>query len=227
MADTYKKISDFSTATAFGDTDLILVSQNGTTRLVTGEMLKTFAKNAGIEAAKINGATVNTSGHLILTTTDGSTIDAGQVNGDDGVSVTGASIDSRYHLILTLSNGQTIDAGYCRGASGAGTGDMQEAEYDPSGKVKAAGGISDYVKATYTAVTLLSSGWSNKTYSLESDYPNASYNIVVSVAPNATVAQYDAFSKAKICGNATSNILTALGTVPTVNIPIIVKAVRK
>ena len=29
MADTYKKISDFSTASAFGDTDLILVSQNG------------------------------------------------------------------------------------------------------------------------------------------------------------------------------------------------------
>lgn len=227
MADTYKKISDFTTASQFGDTDLILVSQNGTTRIITGAMLKTFAKNAGIEAAKINSATVNASGHLILTTTTGTTIDAGQVTGDDGVSVTGAAIDSRYHLILTLSNGQTIDAGYCRGASGAGTGDMQETEYDPSGKVKAAGGIPDYVKATYTAMTLLSFRWSNKTYSLESPYPNASYDIVVSVAPNATVAQYDAFSKAKICGSANSNVLTALGTVPTADIPIIVKAVRK
>lgn len=227
MADTYKKISDFTTASQFGDTDLILVSQNGTTRLVTGAMLKAFAKSAGIEAAKINSATVNASGHLILTTTDGSAIDAGQVTGDDGVSVTGAAIDSRYHLILTLSNGQTIDAGYCRGASGAGTGDMQESEYDPSAKVKSAGGIPDYVKATYTAMTLLSFRWSNKTYSLESPYPNASYDIVVSVAPNATVAQYDAFSKAKICGSANSNVLTALGTVPTADIPIIVKAVRK
>lgn len=227
MADTYKKISDFSTASQFGDTDLLLVSQNGVTMLATGAMIKTFAKNAGIEAAKINSATVNASGHLILTTTDGSAIDAGQVNGDDGISVTGASIDSSYHLILTLSNGQTIDAGYCRGASGAGTGDMQETEYDPSGKVKGAGGIPEYVKAAYTAVTLLSSGWSSKTYSLESTYPNANYDIVVSVAPNATVAQYDAFSKAKICGSATSNVLTALGTVPTVNIPVVVKAVRK
>lgn len=104
---------------------------------------------------------------------------------------------------------------------------LQETEYDPSGKVKAAGGIPDYVKATYTAMTLLSFRWSNKTYSLESPYPNASYDIVVSVAPNATVAQYDVFSKAKICGSANSNVLTALGTVPTVDIPVIVKAVRK
>lgn len=104
---------------------------------------------------------------------------------------------------------------------------LQETEYDPSGKVKAAGGIPDYVKAAYTAMTLLSFRWSNKTYSLESPYPNASYDIVVSVAPNATVAQYDVFSKAKICGSANSNVLTALGTVPTVDIPVIVKAVRK
>lgn len=227
MADTYKKISDFSTASQFGDTDLILVSQSGTTRLVTGAMLKAFAKNAGIEAAKINSAAVNASGHLLITTTDGTQIDAGQVNGDDGVSVVGASIDSAYHLILTLSDGQTLDAGYCRGASGAGTGDMQEADYDPAGKVKAAGGIQGYVKATYTAVTLAASSWSSKTYSLENAYPNASYDISVSVAPTATAAQYDAFSKAKICGSTNSNVLTALGTVPTVNIPVIVKAVRK
>lgn len=227
MADTYKKISDFSTASQFGDTDLLLVSQSGTTRLVTGAMIKTFAKNAGIEAAKINGATVNTSGHLILTTTDGSTIDAGQVNGDDGVSVTGAAIDSRYHLILTLSNGQTIDAGYCRGASGAGTGDMQEAEYDPSSKVKAAGGIPAYVKASYAITTLSAALWSNKTYSLESSYPKDSYDITVSVSSTATEAQYDAFAKAKICGSASQNVLTALGTVPTTNIPIIIKAVKK
>lgn len=228
MADTYKKISDFLTASQFGDTDLLLVSQSGTTRLVTGAMLKTFAKNAGIEAAKINSATVNASGHLILTTTTGSAIDAGQVTGDDGVSVTGAAIDARYHLMLTLSNGQTIDAGYCRGASGAGTGDMQESEYDPASKVKAAGGIPEYVKATYTEATLAAAYWSGNTYSLESSlFPSSTYNLTVSVGPTATAAQYDAFSKAKICGSATSNVLTALGTVPTVNIPIIIKAVRK
>mgnify|MGYP002520766642 CR=1 FL=1 len=107
------------------------------------------------------------------------------------------------------------------------TGLMQETEYDPTGKVKAAGGIPGYVTAAYAEVTLTSSGWSGKTYSLESEYASFNYDITVGVAPGATVAQYDAFSKAKICGNAVRNALTALGTVPTVDIPVIVKAVRK
>lgn len=144
MADAYKKISDFTKASEFGDNDLLLVSQTGTTRALRGVTLKEFAKAAGIEAAKINNAVVNASGHLIFTTTDGASFDAGKVDGEDGVSVTGASIDSQYHLILTFSDGSTKDAGYCRGASGAGTGDMLEETYDASGAVKAAGGIVAY-----------------------------------------------------------------------------------
>lgn len=104
---------------------------------------------------------------------------------------------------------------------------LQETEYDPSGKVKAAGGIPAYVKASYSITTLSAALWSNNTYSLESSYPNDSYDISVSVSSTATAAQYDAFSKAKICGSASKNVLTALGTVPTTNIPIIIKAVRK
>ncbi len=79
----------------------------------------------------------------------------------------------------------------------------------------------------YDSVTMLASGWSSKTYSFETAYPRDSYNITISVAASATSAQYDAFTNAKICGNATSNVVTALGTVPTVNIPLIVKAVKK
>lgn len=37
-------------------------------------------------------------------------------------------------MIVTLSDGTSYDAGYCRGASGAGTGDMLAAVYDPQGK---------------------------------------------------------------------------------------------
>lgn len=145
MADTYKKISDFTKATAFGDDDLLLVSQSGTTKAIKGSVLKAFATAAGIDAAKINDATVNGSGHLIIKTTDGTSIDVGKVTGSDGVSVTGASIDSQYHLILTLSDGTTKDAGYCRGASGSGTGDMLKETYDEDGAVEAAGGIVGYV----------------------------------------------------------------------------------
>lgn len=145
MADAYKKISDFTKASEFGDNDLLLVSQAGTTRALRGVTLKEFAKAAGVEAAKINSATVNASGNLILTTTDGASFDAGKVDGEDGVSVTGASIDAQYHLILTFSDGSTKDAGYCRGASGTGTGDMLQETYDPDGEVASKGGIVTYV----------------------------------------------------------------------------------
>lgn len=145
MAETYKKISDFTKASEFGDEDLLLVSQSGTTRALRGVTLKTFAKAAGVEAAKINNAAVNASGHLIFTTTDGTSFDAGEVDGEDGVSVISANIDAQYHLILTLSDGSNIDAGYCRGASGAGTGDMLSEDYDADGGVKGSGGIPAYV----------------------------------------------------------------------------------
>ena len=55
--------------------------------------------------------------------------------GADAPTITGITIrQSDYHLIVTLSNGTSYDAGYCRGASGAGTGDMLAAVYDPNNK---------------------------------------------------------------------------------------------
>ena len=51
--------------------------------------------------------------------------------------------------------------------------------------------------------------------------------ILISIAATATSAQYDAFAAAKVCGNPTSNVVTALGEVTAVDIPLIVKAVRK
>lgn len=145
MADAYKKISDFTKASEFGDNDLLLVSQTGTTRALRGTTLKEFAKAAGVEAAKISNAVVNANGHLIFTTTDGTSFDAGKVDGEDGVSIVNVAIDENYHLILELSDGSTKDAGYCRGASGSGTGDMLEEAYDSNGIVKAAGGIPTYI----------------------------------------------------------------------------------
>ena len=55
--------------------------------------------------------------------------------GADAPTITGITIrQSDYHMIVTLSDGTSYDAGYCRGASGAGTGDMLAAVYDPQGK---------------------------------------------------------------------------------------------
>ena len=75
--------------------------------------------------------------------------------GDAAPTITGITIrQSDYHMIVTLSDGTSYDAGYCRGASGAGTGDMLESDYDSAGEVKTAGGIAAYVSnAISSAIT--------------------------------------------------------------------------
>lgn len=83
------------------------------------------------------------------------------------------------------------------------------------------------VKPTYNTATMTASGWSGNTYSFEADYPKNTYDISIEVAPTATAEQFEAFGGAMICGSVDSNVATALGDVPTVDIPVIVKAVRK
>lgn len=202
MADTYKKISDFSVAASFGDNDLLLVSQSGITKVVKGATLKALAKAAGVDAAKINGATVNATGHLVLTTTDGTAIDAGKVTGNDGVSITDAAIDAQYHLILTLSDGSTKDAGYCRGASGAGTGDMLASEYDSSGAVKSAGGIPAYINNNIPAAsTTVRGGVKVK-------------RITTSIAPDDWRSSFSGIYTASI---DTGNVLASIPTITGYN----------
>lgn len=226
MADTYKKISDFSVAASFGDNDLLLVSQSGVTKVVKGATLKALATAAGVDAAKINSATVNASGHLVLTTTDGTSIDTGKVTGNDGVSVTGATIDAQYHLILTLSDGSTKDAGYCRGASGAGTGDMLASDYDSGGAVKAAGGIAAYSTPKAIDVTLPSSGWSNKQQTISNALFLASgYKYIVGPA----YASSDTYNSAKVkAKDVTTNgqITFTCETVPTAALTVQILRVR-
>ena len=84
-------------------------------------------------------------------------------------------------------------------------------------------------KPTITTATLLASNWDStaKTYSFETDYPSASYDIEVALDSTATSEQAEAFNGAQIVGSATSNIIKAYGDVPTVDIPIILKVVTK
>ena len=86
---------------------------------------------------------------------------------------------------------------------------------------------TDSKMPTYTEAAMTASGWSENTYSFEADYPAENYNISIEVAPTATAEQFEAFGGAMICGSADSNIATALGDVPTVDIPIIIKVVAK
>lgn len=84
-------------------------------------------------------------------------------------------------------------------------------------------------KPTITNKTLFSASWNttNKTYSFESQYPSATYDVEIEPGQTATEEQLSAWTRAKLVGSATSNILTAVGEVPTVDIPIIVKVVVK
>jgi hypothetical protein len=81
--------------------------------------------------------------------------------------------------------------------------------------------------ATYANATLAASGWSNKTYSFESQYPVANYDITIAIGNSATVSQYKAFGKAQIVGSIDSNVIKALGTVPIIDIPVMIKVVKK
>ena len=83
-------------------------------------------------------------------------------------------------------------------------------------------------KPTVSAFTLLASSWGTTgTYSFETDYPNASYDIEIALNSTATIAQAEAFNGAQIVGSATSNVVKAYGIVPTVDIPIVLKVVMK
>lgn len=73
---------------------------------------------------------------------------------------------------------------------------------------------------TYSTGTLVAQNWNGRTYSLGF----AGYNVEIGLAPTATPVQAGVFAGARLTGNATSNTLTALGTVPNIDIPVIIRA---
>lgn len=78
---------------------------------------------------------------------------------------------------------------------------------------------------TFENYTLSTTGWVDNAYSLEADYPSDTYDILVSSGA-WSVEEYDAFVKAKFVSNA-QNILTALGEIPQIDVPLILKITHK
>lgn len=74
--------------------------------------------------------------------------------------------------------------------------------------------------------TLQASKWSGTTYSFESEYPHESYNVELFFG-NGDSDQYDMYCSAKIIGSSSSNVVTALGDIPTDDIPIILEITKK
>lgn len=83
-------------------------------------------------------------------------------------------------------------------------------------------------KPIYVKMTLTAANWNKttKTYSLESTYPYAQYDVRVSYAKTCTAAQLDAWNGAGMAGDDVSNIMTAINEVPTVDIPVILEVTR-
>ena len=82
-------------------------------------------------------------------------------------------------------------------------------------------------KPTFSQYTILTSGWSGGVYSFESAFPSATYDIEIELDSTATESQVEAWSGAKPTAVFGTNTMKALGDVPTVDIPVIVKAVVK
>lgn len=87
--------------------------------------------------------------------------------------------------------------------------------------------LSKASRPEYVYSSLLSSKWENGSYSFEEDYPSNSYDIDISPADTCTEEEINLYGRAKIVGNANSNVIKALGIIPQEDIPIIIKAVSK
>lgn len=111
---------------------------------------------------------------------------------------------------------------------GADTFDISTMLNDNWDKIDAAWYDKVLTASTTSAITLQAGNWSGGEYSLESQFPVATYDILVSLnGDTVTLAQTEAWGSAKVVGYQTRNSIKALGDVPTVDIPVIVRAVKK
>lgn len=89
-------------------------------------------------------------------------------------------------------------------------------------KEKATGAVGDYIESE-----LKGSKWTEKEYSFEELYASSLYDIEIQPNNTCTEDEIEAWGNAVITGSSSSNIVKALGDVPKINIPIIIKIVKK
>lgn len=83
------------------------------------------------------------------------------------------------------------------------------------------------VADAFNRAFLYSTVWADGKYSFEDQYPSGRYDVEVSPSDICTKDELRAWCEAEILGNPTTNILTAIGTIPEIDIPIIIKVVTK
>jgi len=80
---------------------------------------------------------------------------------------------------------------------------------------------------SYAETTMLASGWDENRYSFETDYPFDLYDIEIQPSKNCTTEQMEAYCGAMLTGSSTDHITEAKGDVPAIDIPIMIKVVKK
>jgi hypothetical protein len=118
---SYTDLTNRPTMSVVGNTYLVYDGSNVNLSSIIGQ--QGIQGNAGVDGKSVTSGTVNGSGNLILTLSDASTVDVGNVrgaagtNGTNGVSVSSATVTGA-NLIITLSNSATINAGNVQGPQG-------------------------------------------------------------------------------------------------------------
>lgn len=84
-------------------------------------------------------------------------------------------------------------------------------------------------KSMYIDSQLLASNWNqeSKIYNFESEYPAEQYDIHLFAGQNITTEQLEALNGALLIGRINENFYTAKGDIPDIDIPIILKVVKK
>ncbi|MBQ4649879.1 MAG: hypothetical protein IJB73_04180 [Firmicutes bacterium] len=80
---------------------------------------------------------------------------------------------------------------------------------------------------SYAESAMLASGWNENKYSFETVYPFEEYDIEIQPSKDCTTEQMEAWCGAMITGSSTDHIAEAKGDVPTIDIPIFIKVVKK
>ena len=179
-------------------------------------LLAEEAKNA---AQEIVGADFVTHNELTAALQDKVSIEAGKgLSTNDYTNEDKASVQKISGIEAELQNKVPIEAG-----KGLSTNDYTNEDKTEVSKI-----AGKENKATFSLYTILASGWSAEgTYSFETLYPVASYDLEISLSENTTVEQAEAFVGALIVGSSTTNVIKALGDVPIVDIEVLVKVVAK
>lgn len=83
------------------------------------------------------------------------------------------------------------------------------------------------IQDAFVRAYLYSTKWVDGKYSFESDYSSLNYDVEVSPSDICTKDELRAWCAAEILGNPVNNVLTSIGVIPTIDIPIIIKVVTK